>query len=320
MLVGPATGSFSAEASADPGSIGVRLIAASGPTSDNPTALDYIIEQMDPGTTVTRTIEVSNTSNRAQVVSVYPAGADVVRGEFEFDPGHDQNDLSSWTSVSSDTVDLVSGGQDQVSVSIRVPASASAGEGDAVLWAEASAPAPTGTGIELVNRVGVRMYVGVGPGGLAPPEFTIGNVTGTRSATGLPLLTTHVHNVGRSPFAINGTVDLTDGPGGSEAGPVPAMLGRILAPGASEPVTALFGSALPLGPWRGTVKLTSGNTEISKAGSVTFTALAARKSGWSTSISVGIILLVLVVASSVALLAARRRALRFRDGRRNARR
>jgi hypothetical protein len=320
VVVGSTSGSPSAEASADPGSIGVRLIAAPGPTSDNPTALDYIIEQMGPGTTVTRAIEVSNTSDRAQRISVYAAGADVVRGEFEFDSGHDRNDLSSWTSVNRDTVDLVSGGQAQVTVSIRVPASASAGERDAVVWAEASAPAPTGTGIELVNRDGVRMYVGVGPGGLAPPEFTIGNVTGTRSATGLPLVTTYVHNVGRSPFAINGTVGLTGGPGGSQAGPVPATLDRILAPGASEPVTARFGPTLPRGPWRGTVTLTSGTTEISKAGSVTFTARAAERSGWSTPVTVGIILLVFVAGSSVALLTARRRARRFRHGHRHARR
>ena len=48
---------------------------------------------------------------------------------------------------------------------IDVPVDASAGERYAVVWAEVSAPASAAGGVTLVNRVGVRVYLSVAPGG-----------------------------------------------------------------------------------------------------------------------------------------------------------
>ena len=76
--------------------------------------------------------------------------------------GRGSNELSRWTSVSQDVVRFARGSEAFDTVTINVPSDASSGERYAVLWAEVSAP-PTG-GIALVNRVGVRMYLSIGPG------------------------------------------------------------------------------------------------------------------------------------------------------------
>ena len=202
-----------------PGSVGIRLVAVAGASPRNPLASSYVVERLAPGSRLTRQVEIDNDTDRSVDVSVYPAAASVVRGSFVFASGRSGNDLSSWTSVSQDVVRLARGSEAFDTLTINVPSSASSGERYAVLWAEVSAP-PAG-GITLVNRVGVRMYLSIGPGGAPPSNFAVGSLTAERSATGGSVVVAHVHNSGQGTLDLSGTLMLTDGPDGLPPGRSP---------------------------------------------------------------------------------------------------
>ena len=54
-------------------------------------------------------------------------------------------------------------------MTIAVPRDAAPGERYGVVWAEVRAAAPAAGGITQVSRVGIRIYLSVGPGGRPPP-------------------------------------------------------------------------------------------------------------------------------------------------------
>jgi hypothetical protein len=187
-------------------------------------------------------------------------------------------------------------------VTIKVPRQASAGERYAVVWAQVSAPPPADGGITLVNRVGVRMYVPIGPGGALPGNFTIGPLIPQRSATGYPLVVATVRNSGRRTLDIRGTLTLSEGPGGLRAGPFPVKLGAPLAPNASEAAVVRLDKRLPRGPWRVTIHLTSGALARTSAATLTFPAAAGAAAGSSSPTWAIAIVLALLVAVAVGVL------------------
>src|ERR1700679_2366451 len=83
------------------GSVGIRLVPLAG-ASSNDLASSYVVDRLAPGTSLTRSVEVDNTTHAIIDVSVYPAAASIVQGHFAFAPSHDGNDLSSWTAVRHD--------------------------------------------------------------------------------------------------------------------------------------------------------------------------------------------------------------------------
>ena len=121
-----------------------------------------------------------------------------------------------------------------------------------------SAPSQDRGGVTLVNRVGIRMYVSIGHGGLPTANFAVGPPRGQRSASGQPLVLATIHNSGQRTLAISGDLTLANGPGGLRAGPFPVKLGAALAPGDSEPLTVTLNKILPRGPWRAEIRLSSG--------------------------------------------------------------
>jgi hypothetical protein len=165
---------------------------------------------------------------------------------------------------------LAPGGEALDTLTINVPGSASSGERYAVVWAAVSAPPAAAGGITLVNRVGVRMYLSIGPGGAPASNFTIGSLTAERSATGAALVVANVHNNGQSTLDLSGSLTLSKGPGGLHTDPSTATLGTVLAPGVSEPVTVQLASELPRGPWRADLSLTSGLLQRSAVATITF--------------------------------------------------
>ena len=72
------------------------------------------------------------------------------------------------------------------------------------------------------------------------------------------------------PFDLDGTARLTDGPGGTSAGPVRVNRIITLAPGQTYPVTFLPGRRLPSGPWKATITLASGFTKRSASATILF--------------------------------------------------
>ena len=257
-------------------------------------------------------MEIDNDTDRSVDVSVYPAAATVVRGNFAFASGRSSNELSSWTSVGHKVVRLARGSEAFDTLTVMVPSGASSGERYAVLWAEVSAPPAVAGGITLVNRVGVRMYLSIGPGGAPPSNFAIGPLTAERSSTGGSVVVTNVHNSGQGTLDLSGNLMLTHGPDGLRSGPIAATLGTLLAPGASEPVAVQLGSELPRGPWRADLGITSGSLERSAVTTITFPrgnggAKSPRAPGLLTLTLVVVALFVVAVMAALALLLSRHR-------------
>ena len=240
------------------GSIGIRLVDGAPDSGGNPLARVYVVDRVAPGSTISRRVEISNSTSSTAAVMLYAAAASLRRGKFAFAPGHTRNELSTWTSVSRRDLRVPADGKALETVTINVPKRASAGERYAVIWAEVSAPSSVAGGVRLVNRVGVRMYVSIGPGGSAQSNFTIRSLAAKRSATGRPLVIAKVRNSSRRTLDISGTLALSGGPGGLRAGPFPVKLRTALAPGRSDRMTVRLDRRLPRGPWRARILLRSG--------------------------------------------------------------
>jgi hypothetical protein len=295
------------------GTIGLRLLDAPAATTEDPRARVYIVDHLAPGTVIERRIEVTNTTDSAAEVSLYAAAAGIVDGSFHGAEGRTANDLSSWTSVDPSLSGVPAGDARTATVTIAVPADAAPGEQYGVVWAEVSSgPAAAGT-ITQVSRVGIRLYVSVGPGGPPAADFTIDALTASRSADGRPVVRATVHNTGGRALDIAGTLSLADGPGALSAGPFDAVLGTTLAIGATEPVTLTLDDQLPAGPWEATISLHSGLVERSERATLTFpdtgTAAPVSTTGAGTPREVLVVVIggLLLVVLAVVFRAARTR-------------
>jgi hypothetical protein len=238
---------------AETGGIGIRIVDVPPDSSTDPLAFSYIVNQLVPGTTVQRQIEVGNSTRSIKSIAFYPAAASLRKGQFTFAPSHKKNELSGWTSVSKGVLRLQPGTKAFETVTIRVPKDASSGERYGVIWAEVST---SGAGrVKLANRVGIRMYVSVGPGGAPPSNFAIRSLVARRSASGQPFVVAKIHNSGQRTIAISGNLTLSKGPGGVRAGPFPVKLVVPLPPGVSRSMTVRLDRRLPRGPWRAELRL-----------------------------------------------------------------
>jgi CheY-like chemotaxis protein len=295
------------------GSIGIRLVDAPVSAREDPRARVYIVDHLNPGTVITRRIEISNTTASTARIALYPAAASIDKGSFLGGAGHAVNDLSTWTAIAPSEPDVPADGKLMATVTITVPADAAPGEQYGVIWAEARSADSGGGGVTQVSRVGIRLYVSVGPGGAPAANFSIDSLTAERSASGEPTVVASVHNTGGRALDMNGSLELKGGPGGLSAGPFPASLGTTLAIGATEPVTIVLDKALPAGPWDARITLKSGLVEQSASAIITFPATGsaaavatnAKKSGLPKTalalVGAGVVLV-------LALIAFRRRA------------
>ncbi len=294
------------------GTIGIRLVAAAGAPSSNPLASSYIVARLAPGDSLTRVVEIDDNSNSPELVSLYVASATVAHGQFFFAAGHASNDLTGWTSVTNSAIPLAAKSKALDTVTVRVPHDAQSGNYYAVVWAAVSAAPPGGEGITLVSRVGVRIYVSVGPGGGAPSNFGLRTLRAKRESSGNSLLVTTVHNSGANTLSLDGYLMLSRGPGGLSAGPFVAKLGAVLAPGVSEPATVVLAPDFPRGPWTATLKVSSGTLSRSATNTITFPArfAAPATSGKGTSpIQLLLALFALIAGLSLLLIVLRRHGL-----------
>jgi len=270
LLAAPAT----AQTPAPVASIGIRLLDVPVAARDDSRARIYIVDHLNPGTTIERRVEVSNGGDAAEHVVLYAAAARIKGDSFVGSAGHTANELSSWSSVTPAEADVAPGGTTTATVVIKVPSDAAPGEQYGVIWAEersATAPATgTGGGVVEVSRVGIRLYVSVGPGGPPAADFAIDAMTAGRSPDGAPMVSAQVHNTGGRALDMSGTMSLASGPGGLRAGPFRAQLGSTLAPGSSQPVTIHLADSVPAGPWTAKVTLESGLTERSASARIKF--------------------------------------------------
>jgi hypothetical protein len=297
------------------GSIGLRLVDIPVNTHGDDRALLYIVDHLAPGTVIHRRIEVSNTTGSSEHVALYAAAASIDHGAFLVADAHTPDELSTWTSLDRNAVNVAAGRQSLATVRIAVPDDAAPGERYAVIWAEVRSD-PRGTdAVVQVNRVGIRVYLSVGFGNPPAEDFSIDSLTATRSPEGLPMVLATVLNTGGRALDMRGTLELEHGPGGLNAGPFPASLGTTLAPGDTGTVTVLLDAQVPAGPWDARIDLQSGLLERTERATFTFPAegavTVATRHGWRWSLITGAaLLLVLGVGGLILLVARRRRAAR----------
>jgi hypothetical protein len=298
-LAGPAQ----AASGPGPARFGIRLVDVPVDEANNPRAFRYIIDHLNPGTTIHRRVQVANLSASAARIAVYPDAAVIRGGYFIGDVGETPSELTTWITVSRPSVSLAPNARAMVTVTIQVPRTASPGNLYGVIWAQETSVGKTGFGINVleVNRVGIRIYLSVGPGGPPPVNFDITSITGTRSARGQPLVRAQVHNTGGQAIDASGYLKLTDGPGGLSAGPYQES-GVTLAPGQSEPIKVVLDKQLPNGPWRALIELTSGLTQRSAVATIDFSPAA----GTNYLIIAVILLIVLVLLAGLAVWLIRR--------------
>jgi len=179
-----------------------------------------------------------------------------------------------------------------------------------VIWTEQAAPARDGRGVSVreVARVGIRVYLGVGRGGLPPTQFDIMSITGQRRTPSQPLLIAHVNNVGGRAVDLDGKVRLTNGPGRSTTGPFVPQQIETLAPGQSGNVVFALPATLPAGPWIATVTLQSGLYVATAQATVVFSSPA--RSGISMAALAGAAALLAVIAIAAWMVIRARRARR----------
>lgn len=256
------------DAAQEEGTVGIRLLDAPTDRRDDPRAHSYIIDHLAPGATIERRVEIINDTPQAADIQLYAGGADIDDGSFTFSEGRDGNELTDWITVDPATVTVPAGGTAEATVRIDVAPDASEGEHYAVVWAEL--PAGAGGDVTVVNRVGVRIYLSVGPGGEPPTDFSIDGLSARRTDAGVPQVVAAVTNTGGRALDLAGELALRDGPGGVSAGPFPAQLGTTLSPGESGEVILELDPALPDGPWEAELTLRSGRIEHSLSATVEF--------------------------------------------------
>ena len=257
-----------ASAQEDPGSIGIRLADAPENRRDDPRAQIYIVDHLNQGATITRHVEVQNTTASEAEVQLYVGAADVDDGVFEFGEGRAENDLTDWTTITPPTVSVpANDGAVQAEVTIAVPDDAPDGERYGVIWAELPS---SGGAANVINRVGVRIYLSVGEGEEPVSDFTIDTLRAVRDEDGTPVVETTVTNTGGRALDLGGELTLENGPGSLTAGPFPVDVGTTLGPGESAPARVELDPELPNGPWDATVTIRSGREERTAEATITF--------------------------------------------------
>jgi hypothetical protein len=305
--VGSGVGASSVE------SIGIRLLEAPVARRHDPRALVYVVDHVRPGTSFRRRMLVRNGSDTARRIRLYPAAADVRDGNFLIFSGHTSNELSDWISLDRDSAVVPAHDSAEFQATVSVPRSASRGERYAVIWAEVGSRSDSAHNVGVTSRVGIRVYLDVGPGGEPPSDFQITRVTAVRTEAGVPRLVATVHNTGERALDLSGSLRLRDGPGGSSAGPFPVRGGVTPAPGETVPVVVALNPGLPDGPWTATLALHSGQVQRQVTMRVTFpppgqahdVSLGSRL---LSPLSIGGSVAILVLLLSVVLLRRRRRA------------
>ncbi len=283
------------------GGIGVQLLDVPLSAYGDPRARLYIIDHLHPGTTIHRRIEVSNTTSSLVHVVMYAAAATISRGAFVGAAGHTPNELTTWTSVLPGASNVPSGGHAIATVTIAVPRDAPPGEQYGVIWAETRSAPPVGGGITRVSRVGIRLYLSIGPGGAPASNFAINSLTGGRSTDGHPQVIASVHNTGGRALDMSGSLQLAAGPGGLSAGPFQANLGTTLAIGATEPITIVLDKQIPDGPWHALVTLRSGLLQRSARATIDFPTTGTSRSPYLTYLIIAGLAILLLLGILVAL-------------------
>jgi MYXO-CTERM domain-containing protein len=248
--------------------LGVGLVEVPTSTRD-PRAQNYVIDHVAPGAHFSRRFQVCNGTAKPIAVQLYPGAAQIAEGGFRIIEGRAGNELSSWITIDPPQATLQPGQRLLARATFTVPKDAERGERYAVLLAELP-PQRNATGVSISSRIGVRVYLDVGPGGAPKSDFVVDSLQAGRDTDGTGLVTAKVHNTGKRALDMTGSLTLKDGPGGVSGGPYPATVGTTLAPGQTEPVLVHIKGSVVSGPWTVRLSLRSGLLERRVEAGLTF--------------------------------------------------
>ena len=301
-------GSAQAATKPAPAVFGIRLVDVPVDEANNPRAYWYIIDHLNPGITIHRRVLIANLTPSAARITVFPDAAIIRSGSFIGDAGQTPSELTTWITLSRHSLSLAPHTRAMVTVTIHVPRTASPGNLYGVIWAQETNRGKSSTGVNVseTNRVGIRIYLNVGPGGPSPVNFDITSIRGTRSARGQFMVVAQVNNTGGQAIDVGGTLKLTNGPGGLSAGPYqePAVT---LAPGQSHPITVVLNKEMPQGSWQATIHETSGITQRSAQATIDFYPASSKRLYLILAIVI-IVLLLLAAGLAVWLIRRNRRS------------
>lgn len=264
-----------------------------------------------------------STDGRSLDVRVYGGSARIESGSFV--PSREESGLASWVTVEPPLLELAPHGSDVADVTIRVPADAEPGEYYGVIWAEP--PAAQGE-VQIVNRVGVRIYLSVGTGAEPAPDFEVRSLIARRNEENIPVVEATVVNTGGRAIDLSAALTLSEGPAGLTAGPLSTEGVTTLAPADSGPVFVELDPQLPAGPWLARMVVRSGALEKAVEARIVFPGAAGEAAepveatevplhqdrGFLVPLALGLLLLALVLVLLVWLLAKRRRDEDEEDG------
>lgn len=280
--------------------LGIRLLDFPAEQASDPRAREYIVQTAEPGTTITRRLQITNTTGNMQRVQIAATAASIRHGRFTAN-GTTQNELARWIVLSTSMVTIPNGDHATITTITTIPTTATAGERYAAIWAQMRSTNASSPGrIAVVNRVGIRAYINVATSN-SPPDFTISKLSATRANDGKPTLTAVVQNTGNTAVDLTGQATLTDGPGETSAGPFMTNAAISLAPGQGSRVRISTAAALARGPWTATITLRSGNLTRSKTTRITFPAKTTRNQDANSPVLIALIPGVLLVAVAVAV-------------------
>ncbi|QZQ53635.1 hypothetical protein KZI27_00680 (plasmid) [Curtobacterium sp. TC1] len=287
--------------------LGIRLLDFPAEQASDPRAREYIVQTAEPGTTITRRLQITNTTGKTQRVQIAATAASIRHGRFTAN-GATQNELARWIVPSTAVVTIPNGDHATITTTTKIPTTATAGERYAAIWAQMRSTNASSHGrIAVVNRVGIRAYINVATRN-SPPDFTISKLSATRTDDGKPTLTAVVKNTGNTAVDITGQATLTDGPGHTSAGPFMTNAATTLAPAQSSRIRIPTASAITRGPWTATITLRSGNLTRSNTTRITFPAETTRNQDASSPVLIALIsgVVLLAVTGGVVVILRRR--------------
>lgn len=295
---------------ADEAAISIRMVDIPASRAQDPRAQVYIVDHLNPGTTIHRRVEVHNTSAETQKIEFYSGAASVEDNAFTVPEGRTGNELSGWIRLKTARMDLEPGERRPVAVEIAVPRKASKGERYAAIWAQVTSTKERTGNVTQIHRVGIRIYLDIGPGGEPPTDFRVDGLAAEPGRGEFPVVTAKVTNTGQRALDMTGTLSLRKA--AVQAGPFAVTNGVTILPGQSGQVRIEINQALPAGVWDVHAKLASGIVERTATGTITLPVAApmtvATSTGprWLVYAVGGIALLVLITLAGWYLLRRQR--------------
>ncbi|MFI6256956.1 hypothetical protein ACIBCL_12650 [Micromonospora zamorensis] len=287
---------------AEDAAISIRMLDIPASRVQDPRAQVYIVDHLKPGATINRRVEVQNTSGETQKIDFYSGAASVENNAFTVPEGRTGNELSGWIRLKTSGIELDPGERRPVEVEIAVPRKASKGERYGAIWAQVTSAKERTGNITQIHRVGIRVYLDIGPGGEPPTDFRIDGLAAEPGPGEFPVITAKVTNTGERALDMTGTLSLTRA--AVQAGPFKVTNGVTILPGQSGQVQIEVNQALPAGTWDVHAKLASGIVERTATGKISLPVAApmvvANSAGpnWLVYAVGGIALLVLVTLAS----------------------